>query len=159
VTALDLVPEGTAFEIFTLAALQRCHELGGPSDREHIANYARFHQSEFAVEILHPAPECQRLDLRLTVDNPEDLILCRAVFHALGGHEHLIPLGDERLIPLAEIIAFLDSHPELTELVRPFVDPRPTWEGLAQAGTDAEQGTASTCSPDHTRQPQPNSHA
>lgn len=126
VTTLDLVPEGTAFEIFTLAALERCHELGGEADREHIANYARFHQSEFAIEILHPEPACRRPDLRLTVDNPEDLILCRAVFEGLGGRE--------RTIPLAEIVHFLDDRPELKDLVHPFVDPHPTWEGVAQLG-------------------------
>ena len=74
-----------------------------------------------------PQPQCQRLNLRLTVDNPEDLILCRAVFRGLAGHE--------RLLPLAEIVDFLDAHPELTELVRPFLDPRPTWEGLPQASS------------------------
>jgi spore coat polysaccharide biosynthesis protein SpsF len=122
VTALDLTPEGTAFEIFTLAALERCHELGDVEDREHIANYARFHQEQFAVEVLHPQPACRRLDLRLTVDNPEDLILCRAVFREMG--------GAERLIALHEIVDFLDAHPRLTELVRPFVENRPTWEAL-----------------------------
>jgi spore coat polysaccharide biosynthesis protein SpsF len=124
ITALDLTPEGAAFELFTLAALERCHELGDEEDREHIANYARFHQREFAVETVNPEPACRRLDLRLTVDNPEDLILCRAVFAALH--------GNERLLPLREIVDFLDAHPELTEPVRPFVSPHPTWEGVAQ---------------------------
>jgi spore coat polysaccharide biosynthesis protein SpsF len=129
VTALDLVPEGMAFEIFTLAALERCHELGSAEDHEHIANYARFHQSEFTIEILRPEPAYQRMDLRLTVDNPEDLILCRAVFRGLAVRE--------RPIPLPQIVAFLDAHPELTALVRPFVDPRPTWEGLPQPANHA----------------------
>jgi spore coat polysaccharide biosynthesis protein SpsF len=124
VTALDLAPEGAAFEIFTLAALERCHELGSEEDREHIANYARFHQAEFAIEILRPEPACRRMDLRLTVDNPEDLIVCRAVFRGLRGHE--------RLIPLREIVRFLDDRPELSDLVRPFASPHPTWEGIPQ---------------------------
>jgi spore coat polysaccharide biosynthesis protein SpsF len=124
VTALDLVPEGTGFEIFTAAALVRCHERGDAQDREHIANYARFHQSEFAVEILHPEPVCQRLDLRLTVDNPEDLILCRAVCRALA--------HDRSPIALCEIVSFLDDRPDLTELVRAFVEGSPVWLGVAQ---------------------------
>lgn len=124
VTALDLAPEGTAFEIFTLAALERCHELGSEEDREHIADYARFHQAQFAIEIVRPEPVCRRLDLRLTVDNPEDLIVCRAVFHGLRGRE--------RLIPLREIVRFLDDRPELSDLVRPFASPHPTWEGIPQ---------------------------
>ncbi len=123
VTAVDLVPEGTGFEIFTISALARSHELGDGSDREHIANYARFHQAEFAVEILRPEPECQRLDLRLTVDNPEDLILCRAVHRALAREGHCVALR--------EIVDYLDGHPELTEMVSPFVHPQPTWLGVS----------------------------
>jgi spore coat polysaccharide biosynthesis protein SpsF len=129
VTALDLVPEGTAFEIFTLAALVRCHERANVLEREHIADYARFHQAEFRVEILSPEPACRRKDLRLTVDNPEDLVLCRAVHRRLA--------RDGAPIPLREIIRFLDHHPELTESVRPFVDERPTWLGVAQPSVHA----------------------
>lgn len=120
VTALDDVPVGTAFEIFTLEAMERCDRLGSTEDHEHIANYARFHQSEFRVEIRGPAnTECRRLDLRLTVDNPEDLILCRAVLGELG--------TEGGLIPLSSIVEFLDSRPDLTALVAPFVDTAPTW--------------------------------
>ena len=126
VTALDDVPEGTAFEIFTLEALERCHRLGDASDREHIANYARFHQQEFRVDILGPAdPDCRRLDLRLTVDNPEDLIVCRAVYQALASRG--------RPIPLAEIVRFLDDAPHLRALVADFVHVQPTWRDLDEA--------------------------
>jgi spore coat polysaccharide biosynthesis protein SpsF len=124
VTALDWVPEGTAFEIFTLAALERCHERGTGDDHEHIANYARFNQTEFRVEVLAPPPPCRRLDLRLTVDNPADLTLCRAVASDLREY------GPQ--IPLSEIIAYLDRHPELTKSVAPYVDPNPTWQGVPQ---------------------------
>jgi spore coat polysaccharide biosynthesis protein SpsF len=124
VTAVDLLPEGAGFEIFTLAALARCHEHGGVEDREHIANYARFHQSSFAVEILCPERACQRPDLRVTVDNPEDLILCQAVHRELA--------RDGAPIALEEVIDFLDAHSELRELVRPFVDEHPTWLGVPQ---------------------------
>jgi spore coat polysaccharide biosynthesis protein SpsF len=129
VTALDDVPEGTAFEIFTLPALERCHRLGSAQDREHIANYARFHQDEFRVEILGPVdPACRRLELRLTVDNPEDLILCRAVLAELS--------SQQTRIPLCEIVRFLDGNPQLTALVRPFVHVEPTWRGVSAAGRD-----------------------
>jgi spore coat polysaccharide biosynthesis protein SpsF len=120
ITALDDVPVGTAFEIFTLAAMERCDTLGSVEDHEHIANYARFHQDEFRIEIRGPVdPLCRRLDLRLTVDNPEDLILCREVLRGLA------PQGP--LVPLRSIVDFLDSRPHLTDLVAPFVDAEPTW--------------------------------
>jgi spore coat polysaccharide biosynthesis protein SpsF len=133
VTAVDLVPEGAGFEIFTLAALERCHEHGDAEDREHIANYARFHQGAFAVEILRPEQVCRRPDLRVTVDNPEDLIVCRAIHRELARGCEPIPLG--------EIVGFLDDHPELTGLVRCFLDEHPTWLGVAQRETPRRQET------------------
>ena len=129
VTALDIVPEGAGFEIFTMSALERSHRLGDSVDREHIADYVRFRQGEFAVEILLPEPACRRLDLRLTVDNPEDLILCRAVHRALA--------RDGRAIALREIVEFLDAHPKLTEMVAPFVCAQPTWLGVSQEEDNA----------------------
>ena len=124
VTALDHVPEGAAFEILTLETLERCHREGTDEDREHIANFARFNQRLFAVDILHPAPECRRPELRLTVDQPEDLVLARAVYGALVQHAPRVPLR--------EIIGFLDGRPELTSLVAPFAAAEPVWDGVPQ---------------------------
>jgi spore coat polysaccharide biosynthesis protein SpsF len=123
-TALDMVPEGTAFELFTLDALERSHAEGLAADREHISDYVRFNQAMWQVEVLEPAPDCRRLDLRLTVDNPQDLIVVREVWRALG---HNAPR-----IPLREIVAFLDSRPDLVELVAPYNAAEPTWLGLEQ---------------------------
>ncbi|MGO9975692.1 MAG: acylneuraminate cytidylyltransferase [Solirubrobacteraceae bacterium] len=123
-TVLDHVPEGAAFEIFTLGALERAHREGGP--REHIADYIRFNQSAFAVEILAPAPACQRLDLRLTVDEPEDLIVARTVYREL---RELAPR-----IPLARIIELLDGRPDLRALVASYSKAEPVWDGVPQGG-------------------------
>ena len=72
------------------------------------------------IEII-PAPEpMRRLDIRLTVDYPEDLVLCRRV------HEALKPLGPR--IPIAEIIEFLGTRRDLTELVAPYVVAEPAWD-------------------------------
>jgi spore coat polysaccharide biosynthesis protein SpsF len=124
VTAVDLVPEGTGFEIFTVAALRRCDERGSVDDHEHVANYARFHQHEFNVEILLPEQACRRVDLRLTVDNPEDLILCRRIYDELG--------GEQPPIPLRAIVELLDECPELPALVSHFAHPQPIWLDLPQ---------------------------
>jgi spore coat polysaccharide biosynthesis protein SpsF len=124
VTVLDFVPEGTGFEILTMETLERCDESAIPDDHEHIADYARFNQADFRVEILRPAPACQRMDLRLTVDNPEDLIVCRAVFEGLG--------EARRPIALEQIVDFLDARPQLTALVDRFVEGRAVWEGVSQ---------------------------
>jgi len=125
VTVLDHVPEGAGFEIYTLAALERSHREGLDGDRsEFCSNYARFNQALFRVRILAPAAGCRRLDLRLTVDYPEDLVLCRAVYEAFKDKAPRIPLAD--------IVDFLDGRPDLTGLVAPYVDERPVWDGQPQ---------------------------
>ena len=125
ITVLDHVPEGAGFEIYTQASLEQSHREGLDSDRsEFCSNYARYNQKKFKIQILKPDIKCQRLDLRLTVDYPQDLILCRAVYQELGD------LGPR--VPLEKIITFLDGRPELTKLVDQFVDPAPVWDGLVQ---------------------------
>ena len=101
ITVLDNLPAGTLFEIYTLEALERSHANGSPSDRSELcSNYARFHQNAFKLEILEPEEVLRRPELRLTVDYPEDLILCRAVYQALADQAPRIPLD--------QIIGFLD---------------------------------------------------
>ena len=119
------MPEGAGFEIYTLAALERSHREGMDGDRsEFCSNYARFNQRLFQVEILRPAEKCARTDLRLTVDYPEDLVVCRAVYEALTNRAPCVPL--------AEIVQFLDRRPDLKALVAPYVDERPVWYGQPQ---------------------------
>jgi len=116
VTATDDLPEGAAFSIFTVEALQRSHELGEDRHRsEYISLYVRDHMDDFKVEVIDVPPLVRRPDIRLTVDYPEDLVLCRGVYDALAD---LAPR-----IPVADIIAFLDSTPELVDLVKPYAQP------------------------------------
>ena len=121
VTTIDGVPEGCHFEIYTLEALEKSHELGDDRHRsEYCSLYVLEHRSDFKVEVLPIPPQLERLDLRLTVDNPEDLVLCRRVYAHL---KHKAPR-----LPLAEIIEFVDSHPELQALVAPFVVGQRIWQ-------------------------------
>lgn len=125
ITVLDHVPEGAGFEIYRLDALERSHREGLDGDRsEFCSNYARFNQALFRVNLMKPPSECARLDLRLTVDYPEDLVLCRVVYEALS--------DQAPCIPLAEIVRFLDSRPDLKALVAPYVDPHPVWDQQPQ---------------------------
>jgi len=124
ITVTDGLPEGAHFEIYTLEALDRCHRKGSDADRsEFVSNYARFHRNEFKVEIVAPPKVCERLDLRLTVDYPEDLVLCRKIYEAL---KHLGPR-----IPLDQIIAWVDTHQNIARLVHPFTVAEPLWAGKA----------------------------
>lgn len=116
VTAIDGLPEGCHFEIYTLEALRRSHDRGEERHRsEYCSLYVREHRGEFRVEVLPVPVALERMDLRLTIDYPEDLVLCRRVYERLRS---LAPR-----IPLARIIEFLDAEPELRSLVAPYVEP------------------------------------
>jgi len=111
-TVTDCLPEGTHFEIFTLEALNRSWAAGGMAS-EFCNRYICTNPSEFKIEVI-PVPEhLLRMDIRLTVDYPEDLVLCRRVY------EHLKSYAPR--IPLAEIIKFLDARPDLGALVEPYL--------------------------------------
>jgi spore coat polysaccharide biosynthesis protein SpsF len=53
-------------------------------------------------------PAVRRPDLRLTVDYPEDLIVCREIAMALG--------KEGPLFSLESIVAYLDAHPSLNAI-------------------------------------------
>ncbi len=125
ITVVDRTPEGVHFEIYKQETLERSHREGLDGDRsEYASNYARLNQSLFDIEIILPDAGLQRMDIRLTVDYPEDLVLCRRVYEALK------EIGPR--IPIASIIEFLDKNPSLTALVEPYVVAEPLWDGVVQ---------------------------
>lgn len=120
VTVTDGLPEGCHFEIYTLEALEKSHKAGSDRHRSEMCSlFIREHRNLFKVEVLPVPKYLERPDLRLTVDYPEDLILCRQVYAHL---KHKAPL-----LPLSEIIKFIDNHPELQELVAPYVVQQRLW--------------------------------
>lgn len=127
ITVIDPLPEGTNFEIYRLEALEHSHRNGQDEHRSEMCSwYARQNADEFAIDVVAPPALLQRTDLRLTVDYPEDLILCREVYRAF---EQSAPL-----IPLEKIIEFVDEHPELQSLVSPFVAaPKFPWRATIPA--------------------------
>ena len=120
VTVIDGLPDGCNFEIFTLEALKRSHENGEDKHRSEMCSlYIRENRNEFKCEVLPVAKHFDRLDLRLTVDYPEDLILCRSVYHHF---KHLAPR-----IPVDGIIEYIDKSPELKEIVSAFSGSERLW--------------------------------
>jgi spore coat polysaccharide biosynthesis protein SpsF len=116
VTVIDGVPEGTHFEIYRLDALERSHDRGDHRHRSELCSlYIREHRDEFTVEVVPLDDALQRLDLRLTIDYPEDLVLCRQVYARL---RHQAPR-----LALADIIRVLDEDAGLRALVAPYVVP------------------------------------
>lgn len=120
ITVTDGLPEGAIFEIYAQDALERSHANGDERHRSEMCSlYAREHADEFRLKTILPTPELDRPDIRLTIDNAEDLVLCREVYKALR--------EQAPLIPLAEIIAFLDGRPALKALVEPYITPVRIW--------------------------------
>jgi spore coat polysaccharide biosynthesis protein SpsF len=116
VTVVDGLPDGCNFEVFTLEALERSHARGNERHRSELCSlYIREHRDEFRVEVVPVPARLQRGDLRLTIDYPEDLIVCRRVYDELSS---LAPR-----LPLDRIIDVLDADPALKALVAPYAQP------------------------------------
>lgn len=112
-TFYDEVVDGCGFELLTLSSLVVSHEQGEEKHRSELCTlYIRENKEKFKVGYQCPEEHLKRYDLRLTVDNPEDLILCRAVYKEFS--------KNNQLITLEKVIDFLDQHQELKELVLPY---------------------------------------
>lgn len=112
---LDDIVDGCGFELLSLDALRRSHREGEDRHRSELCTlYIRENHHTFDI-LRETAPaELVRHDLRLTVDNPEDLILARAIYQAFG--------DQAPRIPVSEIVKFLDAHPDLIALTAPFTE-------------------------------------
>lgn len=114
-TFLEDIVDGCGFEIISLRALEESHEKGDKKHRSELcALYIREHPEDFKVNRVKPPADLIRQDLRLTVDNPEDLAVCRAVYSAFKGTAPRIAVPD--------VIRFLDANPKLIEMIAPFTE-------------------------------------
>jgi spore coat polysaccharide biosynthesis protein SpsF (cytidylyltransferase family) len=102
-------------EVMTLPALQRSlaeTEPGNIGYREHVMTYLTDHPEKFRLQITDAPAKMRDLDLRLCVDQAEDL----AVAQAICGH--FAPRIDFRL---EEVVAFLTENPHIAALNRKVV--------------------------------------
>ena len=107
--------DGTGFEIYTLDALKTSHARGDARHRSELCSlYVREHPDEFTVLRVDAPEALRRKDIRLTVDYPEDLVVCRRVYEALRGQAPRISVPD--------IVAYLDRHPALLSLIAPYTE-------------------------------------
>ncbi len=112
-TFLDDIIDGCGFEILNLQALKTSHAKGEDRHRSEFCTlYIRENKDAFEIDYLIPPEVLKRKDIRLTVDYPEDLIVCRAVYEAF---KHQFPCID-----LTEVVEFLDENPDLKKLTEPF---------------------------------------
>jgi spore coat polysaccharide biosynthesis protein SpsF len=112
---MDDVVDGCGFEIISLKALEESHLKGNQKHRSELCTlYLRENYQSFKIIKAAPPAKLVRKDLRLTVDNPEDLAVCRIVF---GAFKQSAPK-----ISVTEIVKFLDANPKLIELIAPFTE-------------------------------------
>lgn len=114
-TCVNNIPDGSSAEIIRLDALKYSHLHGEDRHRSEFCSlYIRENKNKFKIQYVQVPPEIKRTDIRLTIDNPEDLILCRAIY------AHFKEKAPR--IPVAEIIKYLDANPQLKALVDPFIE-------------------------------------
>jgi spore coat polysaccharide biosynthesis protein SpsF len=112
---MDDVIDGTGFEFISLSALEASHQRGDSKHRSELCTlYIRENRSDFKIITVTPPKELVRKDLRLTVDNPEDLALCRKVYSKFK--------SQAPRIPIKEVVKFLDNNPDLIKLISPFTE-------------------------------------
>lgn len=114
-TFLDGIIDGCGFEIISLEALKESHANGDAKHHSELCTlYIREHYRDYRIIRQEPPKDLVRKDMRLTVDNPEDLTVCRIVYGALKKWAPRIPIH--------EIVKFLDANPKLIELIAPFTE-------------------------------------
>jgi spore coat polysaccharide biosynthesis protein SpsF len=114
-TFMDDVIDGCGFEIISLDALLTSHREGERKHRSELCTlFLRENATRFKILRPQPPAALVRKDLRLTVDNPEDLTVCRIVY---GAFRHAAPR-----IPVQDIVDFLDRNPDLIKLTAPFTE-------------------------------------
>ncbi len=115
ITVIDNLPDGCGFEITKLSAYQFSWINGSKKHRSELCSlYIRENKKLFNLYYFPIKKELMRIDLRLTIDYPEDLILCRQIY------KNFKNLNDE--ISLHKIIEFLDKNIDLKKIVEPFVE-------------------------------------
>ena len=127
VTAIDGCPLGTYFEIIKLKPLIESHATASDYQKEACTQIFRDYPNKYKVEIKEV--KRSRLDIRLTVDYPEDLVVCRRIYENFHNKAPLIPMED--------LILFWDQNPEFKKLLKPYINNKGIWvnnEGCAWSG-------------------------
>jgi spore coat polysaccharide biosynthesis protein SpsF (cytidylyltransferase family) len=105
----DAVRMGILCEVVSRLALERSWERGEARHRgAQVTLYIREHPGHFKVRPVKLPEGLYRPDLRLTVDEPEDLALVQAIFERL--HQ------PRKILSTREAIALLDREPELAQM-------------------------------------------
>lgn len=106
----DDIIDGCGFEIISLNALKISHSKGEDRHRSELCTlYIRENPKKFRLKKIKADKILDRKDLRLTVDNPEDLIICRELFNVFKSQAPQFNIYD--------LVEYLDKNPSLKKLV------------------------------------------
>ena len=110
-TFLDNIVDGCGFEIIKTSALIESVNKGSKRHKSELCTlFIRENNNKFNINRIFPKKIYFRKDLRLTVDNPEDLIVCKKVYSFFKNKK----------ISLKKIINFIDKNSYLKELIKPY---------------------------------------
>lgn len=116
-TFLDNIIDGCGFEIIKYEALVTSWNQGSSRHRSELCSlFIREFPDLFKTHRLNPPESLHRNDLRLTVDYPEDLVVCRAVY------EHFASMNLLDYLQLTDVVEFLDQNPFLKNLVAKYTE-------------------------------------
>ncbi len=117
VTAVDGCPLGTYFEIINLETLIDSHKSANKYQKEACTQIFRDNLDKYQVEVMIATEK--RLDIRLTVDYPEDLVVCREIYKKFHNESPLIPMN--------KIISFWDKNDKFKDLLDPYISNNGIW--------------------------------
>jgi N,N'-diacetyllegionaminate synthase len=108
-SVIEDIPLGCGYEVINLDALEKSHKFGKDKHRSELCSlYIHEHQKSFKINRFMPEKSLQRPEIRLTVDNPEDLMVVRKIYEKLG--------QGKKPVYLKKIIDFLDMNKEISKI-------------------------------------------
>lgn len=101
-------PRGLDTEVFSFNTLEKANNLAKDKfQREHVTAFVYNNPRIFNIKHLIAEGLLKRPDIRICVDTKEDLNLLRKIYESLY---------NKKIIPIEEVIKFLDKNPELMKM-------------------------------------------
>lgn len=111
----EKLPLGASIEVVSMQALETANNRGSERHRSELCTLFIVENSDsFTINVETPPSAVKRPDIRLTVDNPEDLIVARKIWDGISDTS-----GQPTL---QNIVEFLDEHPSIMEINDEFPD-------------------------------------
>lgn len=109
ITVTKQLPLGAGTQIIETKALEESHEKGTDKHRSELCTlYIKENASSFNIQTIDPPDKLKRPDIRVTVDNPCDLIFVRAIYDELSNRINTIQIDD--------IVELVERKPEILKI-------------------------------------------